>query len=537
MLTLRRFYKLGILLSAFFAFTASAVAVNSAWTGPTQSPPSGNIAGFVTQLAFDALTARVDALEALLMAHLGSVQTVPSAPQNLSASAGDGYVSLAWSAPSSTGGATITGYKIYRSSSLLTTTTSLNYTNYGLSNGTTYCYTVKAVNSVGDSVASSQACATPAASATVPGTPSLSAYGYETYIGLAWSVPSTGGSPITGYYLYRGTSVSSQPFFTALGTDTNYSDTSAVSGTTYYYKIAAVNSVGAGSESSVASATRSVAATVPSAPQSLSATAGDGSVSLAWSAPSSNGGSAITSYKIYRSSSYLTSVGILSYTNTGLTNGTNYCYTVKAVNSVGDSVASSQACATPAASATVPSAPTLSATGGYTGYISLSWNTPNDGGSSITGYELFRGIVGAAYTSYATLGTGTTYQDSNVTFYQEYYYLVRAINNIGMGAYSNTQRVMALPMPPSAPQNVTASAGNGSVYVSWSAPASIGSSSYVFYKVYRTSNDWISTLDLFWSRSGLTNGTTYCYTVTAIGSFEASLESSPSSQVCVTPTP
>jgi subtilisin len=93
--------------------------------------------------------------------------------------------------------------------------------------------------------------------------------------------------------------------------------------------------------------------TVPSAPQNLKATAGDAKVTLSWSAPSSDGGSAITNYNIYRhialgSETLLTTIGnVLTYTDTSVTNGQTYYYQVTAVNSVGESVRSNEASVTP----------------------------------------------------------------------------------------------------------------------------------------------------------------------------------------------
>jgi subtilase family serine protease len=96
--------------------------------------------------------------------------------------------------------------------------------------------------------------------------------------------------------------------------------------------------------------------TVPSAPQNLVATAGNAQVALKWNAPSSNGGAAITGYNVYRGATTggegTTAIANLSgsttsYTDTGLTNGNTYYYTVKAVNSVGTSSASNEASATP----------------------------------------------------------------------------------------------------------------------------------------------------------------------------------------------
>ena len=85
-------------------------------------------------------------------------------------------------------------------------------------------------------------------------------------------------------------------------------------------------------------------ATVPGAASNVSATAGNGQATVSWSAPSSNGGSAITSYTITASpggQSANWSSGDLTATVTGLTNGAAYTFTVTATNSVGDSVVSS----------------------------------------------------------------------------------------------------------------------------------------------------------------------------------------------------
>jgi PKD repeat protein len=99
-------------------------------------------------------------------------------------------------------------------------------------------------------------------------------------------------------------------------------------------------------------------ATVPGAPTGLAATAGNAQVSLSWAAPASNGGSAITSYRVYRSATtgtetLLTAGGcsglgaVLSCTDTGLTNGQAYFYKVSTLNAVGESAQSNEASATP----------------------------------------------------------------------------------------------------------------------------------------------------------------------------------------------
>ena len=104
---------------------------------------------------------------------------------------------------------------------------------------------------------------------------------------------------------------------------------------------------------SVIDGSSSDTSTRPSAPQNLQANGGNAQVTLSWSSPASNGGSAITGYKIYRSTSSGTETGyvslgnVTSYTNTGVTAGTTYFYKVRAVNSVGISSLSNEASATP----------------------------------------------------------------------------------------------------------------------------------------------------------------------------------------------
>jgi fibronectin type 3 domain-containing protein len=112
-----------------------------------------------------------------------------------------------------------------------------------------------------------------------------------------------------------------------------------------------VNAAGESVKSNEASATPT--ATVPSAPQNLQLSSSDQQIVLTWNAPADDGGSAITNYKIYRgttsgSETYLTTVGnVLTYTDTGLTNGVTYYYQVSAVNSAGEGLKSNEASATP----------------------------------------------------------------------------------------------------------------------------------------------------------------------------------------------
>ena len=257
-------------------------------------------------------------------------------------------------------------------------------------------------------------------STTVPGAPNLtSATAGTGSVALAWTTPSSnGGSSITGYNVYRGTTSNGETLLATLGNVLSYTDTAATNGTTWYYKVTAVNAVGEGALSNERSATPT-GPTAPASPSLTAATAGNGSVALAWNAPASNGGSAITHYKVYRGTSaggesLLTTLGVVtSYNNTGLTNGTTYYYKVVAQNAVGDGPMSNEMSATPTSGATAPGAPNLTGATAGNGSVALAWSAPtSNGGSAITGYRVYRGTSAGGETFLTALGNVTSYNNT-----------------------------------------------------------------------------------------------------------------------------
>jgi titin len=75
-------------------------------------------------------------------------------------------------------------------------------------------------------------------------------------VALAWTPPaSDGGSPVSGYEVWRGTSAGTESLLTTVGVVTDYTDTTVTNGTPYYYQVAAVNAVGSGPRSNELSAT------------------------------------------------------------------------------------------------------------------------------------------------------------------------------------------------------------------------------------------------------------------------------------------
>ena len=475
----------------------------------------------------------------------GSGATAPDAPTGLTATGSSGQVGLSWTAPAANGGAAISGYKVYRSTSSGTEAlykTLGNVTSYsdtGVTNGTTYYYKVTAVNAVGESTTSNEDSATPAASVTVPGAPgSIAAARGNTQVTVSWSAPiSDGGSPITGYTVYRriGTTGSFSFLATTSGSVTTYTDTNLTNGTAYWYQVSATNIVGEGPQSTPATATP---AAVPGSPTGLAATGSPGQVALSWTAPTDSGGSPITGYKIFRTTtagSYgptpIATVTGTSYTNTGLTNGTTYYYIVKATNSIGDSPASNEASATPNVVVSKPSAPTsVTATPGN-GQVVVNWAAPaSNGGGAISSYTVYRSL--SSSSGYAVVGTttgsATSFTNTGLTNGTTYFYEVSASNSAGEGPLSSFASATPATTP-GAPTGLTATASAGQVALSWTAPSTNGGSAVTGYQIWRSTTAGAETLlaspagtQTTYTNTGLTNGTTYFYTVKAVNLIGAS---------------
>jgi fibronectin type 3 domain-containing protein len=191
---------------------------------------------------------------------------------------------------------------------------------------------------------------TPATASVPSGPTSLTVTPGNGSATLTWK-GSTSGNP-TSYSVYRGTISDGEavtPVGTASGTTLTFTDTGLTNGKTYFYNVAANNSVGVSPDSNEVSVAPAASATVPPAPAGLAATAGNGSVGLTWGASSG-----ATGYSVYRGTAPgaegttpVATTASASFTDTGLTNGTAYYYKVTASNSAGASPNSTEATATP----------------------------------------------------------------------------------------------------------------------------------------------------------------------------------------------
>ena len=282
----------------------------------------------------------------------GTTVSTLSAPSGLSATAGSSQAVLSWSAVSGASSYTLfwkTSSGVSSSDTSIASISTNSYTHTSLTNGTVYYYKVAAVDSSGTGALSSEVSTTPAAdsggssASTLSAPANLAATATTGTTTLDWDAVSGA----TSYTLFWGTSsgiTSSSSAITSISTD-NYTHTSLSNGSTYYYKVAAVDSAGTGTLSSEVNASP-----VLSVPTNLTATSGNGQNVLDW-----DNVTGATSYTVYwdnatgvsSSSTTVTSISSDNYTHSSLTNGTAYYYKVAAVDASSTGTLSSEVSATP----------------------------------------------------------------------------------------------------------------------------------------------------------------------------------------------
>jgi Domain of unknown function (DUF4082)/Fibronectin type III domain/Bacterial Ig domain len=259
---------------------------------------------------------------------------------------------------------------------------------------------------------------------------------------VSWTGP-TSGAPATTYKITPYIGTTAQTPVTVEASQSSKVITGLTGGTSYTFTVTAQNEAGTGPESAKSNAVTPTNPTVPGTPTAVSATAGSGSATVNWTAPSSNGGSAITSYKItpFKAGVELASLtaesSATSATITGLTVGTSYTFTVAATNVAGTGTASAQSNAVVPTSTSVPGAPTgVTAQGKSSGAL-VSWTAPTTtGGSAITGYKVTPYIGSTPQTATTAGASATSVTLSGLSNGTAYTFRVAAINALGTGAES-----------------------------------------------------------------------------------------------------
>ena len=479
---------------------------------------------------------------------------LPDAPRRVTATArGTSAIGLSWTAPSSSGSAPITGYRIEVSRTgtggwlVLEADTDSRanaYTHSGLSPGATRHYRVAAITRAGRSPWSSVAQAT--TDVTTPGAPAglrvvPSGVGGSDQLLLTWTRPSTnGGSSITGYRIETSPNGASGWVILVASTSgaaNTYLHAGLAPGTTRFYRVAAINAQGQGAYSNVVRGATNAAR--PGPPQSLRARAGGPtSITLTWEAPASDGGAQITAYAVRSLSptdgtwitiSPHTGSMATTFTHINLEPATFYRYQVAAINSVGAGQWSFETAAL--THADKPAAPTgLTARAIGTSRIDLSWNAPrNTGGASIRGYRIEASDDEGRTWSIIrrdTRSSATTLSDVDLEPATTRHYRVAAINIAGNGPFSNVAQATTDATLPGVPRDLTAEAdGTSEIDLSWQAPSDDGGADVSGYRI-EVSEDGGATWENLapntrstrttYSHTGLEPATTRHYRVSAI---------------------
>jgi autotransporter-associated beta strand protein len=263
-----------------------------------------------------------------------------------------------------------------------------------------------------------------------------------------------------------------------------------------------------------------IVSTPPAAPTGLTATAASGcEIDLGWTNQATNA----MSIEILRSTDnvHFSQIGaaannFTNFADTSLPTGATYYYQVVANNADGNSPSSNIAHASTQA-AQPPATPSgLTATGVATNEIDLTWT---DTSGNEDGFNLERSTNGGNYTTIGMVAANVTnYADTGLADGTTYFYRVQAFRSCwGNSAYSApVSTATLLPPAPVTPVGLVAVPGNGSISLRWLT--SSGAGSYNLKRGTSSGNETtlVNTAGTSYTNTGLANGTTYYYVVSAV---------------------
>jgi titin len=482
--------------------------------------------------------------------------TVPEAPSAVAATAGNSKATISFTT-NGTGGSTIMDYTVsaYVNGQFIQQRVVYNSgADFpGLQNGTTYQFSVKARNRLGYSTDSTPL-SIPVTPATVPERPTeLIATPGNSIASIAFTAGSDGGSAITNYaysttYTANAGAISSGFIeFTPPQTGPDVTISGLVNGRTYTVALKAVNVVGPSVQSGNVSVTPK---TVPVKPTGLIATPGESMVTISF-VPGDDGGSAITKYA-YAIRNLMAGgpapnfveidpASATSVIIPDLQRGTPYSVMLKAINSVGPSVESSEP--VEFTTLTVPGAPSnLVATPGES-MVTISFTPGADGGSAITkyAYAIRNLMANGAAPDFVEMdpASATSVIIYNLILGTPYSVMLKAINSVGPSVESSEPvefTTLMGPMPPEAPSNLVATPDIYSASISFTPGADGGSNitNYAYSMTYTGDAGPVSSgfIDFDPPQTGtavnisnLQRGTTYTVILKAINSVSPSVES------------
>jgi hypothetical protein len=400
----------------------------------------------------------------------------------------------------------------------------LSVTANGLTNGTSYTFTVFATNTKGDSPLSDPSSAVTPLGAPDPPTNVVATPGNaEAFV--TWDEPqSYGGSPLISY---RAVSIPGDITITTSPSQRSATFSGLINGTSYEFVVFATNAIGESLPSGGSSPV--TPATVPNAPLNPFAIAGNTEAQVLWDFPVFDGGSPIINFTVISipatTGPQSTADDSTTLIFTGLLNGTDYTFTVYATNLIGNSPASALTNPVTPSGFTVPGPPqTVSANLVSPGLITVSWSAPvSDGGSSVLSYKIYADPPDVAPQSVSSAFVNVDF-DNTLTNGTSYTFTVTATNAIGESIPSAPSASIIPAIAPSVPQNFTVTPRNQGAILTWSPPLSTGGPPILVYTGFFFSasvnyNDWIVAGNVFTYvvPDTLTNGTQYNFRLAAVG--------------------